>query len=118
MRCRDYVMSPFGRYTWRRSAALAAGLGLVLLSLSGGPAAAQSGGASDAIDRSRELSTRPMPKAPPPEQPTERVLPESPPREIVIPPNLERTPTDRPWPAPPPTSYGTPSGTPPRIPGR
>ena len=118
MRCRDYVISPSGWDTWKRSAALAAGLGLVLWSLSGDPAAAQSGGASDAIDRSRELSTRPIPKLAPPVQPTERVVPENPPREIVVPPNLERTPTDRPWPAPPPTIYGAPGVTPPRTPGR
>jgi len=118
MRCRDDLMSRPGRATLRRSAALAAGLGLVLWSLSGGPAAAQSGGASDAIDRSRELSTRPVPKLPTPEPSIERVVPENPPREIVVPPNMERTPTDRPWPAPPPTIYGAPGVTPPRTPGR
>jgi hypothetical protein len=107
----------------RRSAAFTAGLGLVLWSLAGGPTAAQV--RPDPIDRSRGLSTKPMPTLAAPEQPPERVVPESRQRDLgtgkvfVVPPHYERSTTDRQWQAPPPTRYGTPPGeSPRRIPGR
>lgn len=109
------------RGTMRRAEVFTVGLPLLLWSLAAGGTAAQERPVivADAIDRSRELSTRPVPKAaPPPAQPAERPAPEKGPQEIVVPPNRERTPTDRPWPAPPPTIYGTPGENPPRSPGR
>lgn len=110
----------------RRSAAFAAGLGLVFWTLAGGPTAAQVRPklAPDPIDRSRGLSTQPRPTLAAPEEPTERLVPESRQRdpgtgkEMVIPPHYERSTTDRPWQAPPPTGYGTPGERPMRIPGR
>jgi hypothetical protein len=110
----------------KRSAALAAGLGLLFSSLASGPAAAQvrPGAAPDPIDRSRGLSGRPMPTVTAPNQPTERLVPESRQREpgtgreIVTPSYYERSTPDGTWQAPPPTSYGAPPGNPTRIPGR
>jgi hypothetical protein len=84
----------------RRPAVLAASAGLVLWSATAsGPAIAQlrPDKAPDPIDQSRGLSTKPVPSAPSPEQPTERVVPESrhrdpaTGREIVVPPRYERS---------------------------
>ena len=110
-----------------RSAAVAAGLALLFWSLASSPTAAQvlrPGTAPDPIERSRDLSGRPMPKVTAPDQPTERLVPESRQREpvtgkeIVTPPHYERSTPDGTWQSAPPTSYGTPTAIPPRIPGR
>ena len=59
-----------------------------------------------------------------PAEPTGRVVPESRQREsgtgrdIVTPPYYERSTPDGTWQSAPPTSYGTPTGSPPRLPGR
>jgi hypothetical protein len=93
----------------RRGAPLAAGLGLAFWVLAGAPAAAQ----SDPIDRSHDLSMKPIPKLAAPEEPTERLVPESRRRDTgtgkdkVVSPHYERATTDRPE-APPPTGYDPP----------
>ena len=111
----------------RRSAAVAAGLGLLFWNLASGPAIAQvlrPGTAPDPIQRSRDLSGRPIPQVTAPDQPTERLVPESRQREpgtgreIVTPPYYERSMPDRTWQSAPPTSYSTPTGSPTRPPGR
>jgi hypothetical protein len=110
----------------RRSAAVAAGLGLLFWNLASSPATAQvlrPGAAADPIQRSRDLSGRPRPTVTAPDQPTGRVVPESRQREsgtgreIVTPPYYERSTPDGTWQSAPPTSYGT-TGSPPRLPGR
>lgn len=110
----------------RRAAALAAGLALLSWALASGPAVAQvrPGAAPDAIDRSRDLSSKPMPTLPAAEQPTERLVPESRQRdprtggEFVTPPRYERSSPDRSWQAPPPATFAPPGESPPRLPGR
>ena len=111
----------------RRSAAVAAGLGLLFWNLASGPATAQvlrPGAAPDPIQRSRDLSGRPGPTLTAPDQPTGRLVPESRQREsgtgreIVTPPYYERSTPDGTWQSAPPTSYGAPTGGAPRLPGR
>lgn len=103
----------------RRLALLAAGLGLAFWVLAG----ASTGARADPIDRSLDLSTKPRPKLAAPEQPTERLVPESRRRDIgtgtdkVVSPHYERTTTDRPE-GPPPTGYDPPGQRPPHTPGR
>jgi hypothetical protein len=63
----------------------------------------------------------PMPTLTAPDQPTERLVPESrrrepgTGREIVTPSYYERSTTDGMWQAPPPSSYSAPAGSPARI---
>jgi hypothetical protein len=123
---RMQVVSQSGRRSVRRSAVLAATVGIALWSLAVSPTAAQvrPGPAADAIDRSRGLSTQPRPARAAPELPTERLVPESRQRElgtgkeIVTPPYYDRSTPDRPWQMPPSASYGTPGAGPTSIPGR
>jgi hypothetical protein len=69
--------------------------------------------APDPIDQSRGLSLRPVPSAPVPPPPTERLVPEQrvivpgTNREVVIPPHYERQVTDQRWQVPPLTGYGS-----------
>jgi hypothetical protein len=101
----------------RRLALLAAGLGLAFSVLAGTPTVAQ----SDPIDRSRELSKKPLPKLAAPEEPTERLVPESRRRDTgtnkdkVISPHYERATTGRPEP-PPPVGWDLPGPKPARTP--
>ena len=82
------------------------------------------GAAPDAIDRSRGLSSQPIPSVTAPSQPTERLVPESRQRDpgtgrdVVTPSYYERPGPDGTWQAPPPMSWGAPAGSPTRIPGR
>src|SRR5262245_35992918 len=110
----------------RRPSALAAGLALVASSMTAsGPAVAQArpGKGPDPIDQSRDLSTRPMPSLPAPEQPTQRLVPESrnrdsvTGRDVVVPPHYERSIPGQ-TSSPPPGAL-PPAGEPlPRIRGR
>ncbi len=111
----------------KRSAALAASVGLLFGSMTAsGPAVAQvrPGKAPDPIDQSRGLSTRPVPSLPAPEQPTERVVPESRQRdpgtgrEFVVPPHYERSTPGQPSSSPPPSAFPPPGDALPRPRGR
>jgi hypothetical protein len=96
-----------------------AGLAVVLCSLGAGQAAAQL--RPDPIDRSRDLSTQPRPTLKTPEQPTERVVPESRQRdpgtgrEVVVPQRYDRSSPDRPQQEAPSTTYGTPGSRQPVV---
>jgi hypothetical protein len=87
---------------------------------SGAPASAQvhPGPTPDPIDHSRGLSLQPVPKAPVPGQPAERLVPESRQRDtgtgqqIVIPPHYERPITNQHSESPPLTGYGVQGGGP------
>jgi hypothetical protein len=91
------------------------------------PARAQSvpvpGRPPDAIDRSRELSTRPVPRVDAPEPPPERLVPERRVRvpgtdkEVVIPPHYERQITDQQSAAPTLPAYPTDGGPIIHVPG-
>ena len=103
----------------RRSAAFAASVGLLLWSMTAsGLAVAQTrpGKGPDPIDQSRGLSTKPVPSAPGPDQPTERVVPESRQRdpatgrEFVVPPHYERSGPGQPSTSPPPPGALPPLG--------
>ena len=106
--------------------AFAAALALLLWSLPTRPTAAQVRPVAgpDAIDRSRALSSQPRPSMTAPDQPTERLVPESrrrepgTGREIVTPSYYERRGPGGTWQAPPSISYGAPAGSATRIPGR
>jgi hypothetical protein len=111
----------------RRSAALAGSVSLLLWSMAAsGPAVAQTrpGKAPDPIDQSRGLSTKPVPSAPGPDQPTERVVPESRQRdpatgrEFVVPPHYERSVPGQPSSSPPPGAFPPPGDSLPRPRGR
>ena len=106
--------------------AMVAGFALLFIALPTGPTAAQirPGTAPDAIDRSRELSTKPIPALPAPEQPLERLVPETRQRdprtggEFVTPPRYERSAPDQLRQPAPPTTFGPPGESPTRVPGR
>ncbi len=111
----------------RRSAALATGLGFVVGCIAGGsPASAQvrPGPTPDPIDHSRALSMQPVPKAPVPGQPPDRLVPESRQRDtgtgqqIVIPPHYERPITNQHSESPPLTGYGVQGGGPVLLPAK
>ena len=76
-------------------AALVFGL-LFAIGAGGTPASAQGRGKPDPIDQSKGLSTKPLPSAPAPDQPRERLVPEKRHRdphtggEVVVPPHYER----------------------------
>ena len=113
------------RRRMRRPAVLAASGGLLLWSVTaGGPAIAQIGKAPDPIDQSRGLSSKPIPSAPVPEQPAQRVVPESrhrdpaTGREFVIPPRYERSGPGLPSSSPPPGAFPPPGDSLPRPRGR
>lgn len=111
----------------RRHAALAASLALLSWSVMGsGVAFAQGrpGKGPDPIDQSKDLSTKPMPSLPAPDQPIERVVPESRQRdpatgrEFVTPPRYERSTPGLPSSSPPPGAFPPPGDPLPRVRGR
>ncbi len=96
---------------WKRNAmslltaTLVVGAAVTLVST---PAWAQGRGKSDPIDKSQDLSNKPLPGLPAPPEPRERIVPEKRVRdpvtgnEVIIPQH-----TERPGQPPPSTGFGT-----------